>query len=91
MPSVPLSETAAHWPVIVNLLAGSLLGAWAGAEWATRLKSETLYRIIAVLLVVIAGVPLFAHYAIAGCVPSPAADVVIDDLADLPRLIEMGA
>ena len=34
---------------------------YAGAEWATRLKSETLYKVIAILLVVIAGVLLFAH------------------------------
>lgn len=45
----------------MNLLAGSLLGAWIGASWATRLKSETFYRVIAVLLVVIAGVLLLAH------------------------------
>lgn len=59
--AVPFADVAAQWPIIVNLLAGSLIGAWAGAEWATRLKSETLYRIIAVLLVVIAGILLFAH------------------------------
>ena len=59
--SIPFDVIAAHWPVILNLLAGSLLGAWAGAEWATRLRSETLYRVIAVLLVIIAGVLLFAH------------------------------
>lgn len=47
----------------VNLLAGSLIGAWAGAEWATRLKSETLHRLIAILLVVIAGVLTFGHDA----------------------------
>jgi putative hydrolase of the HAD superfamily len=29
-----------------------------------------------------------AHYAIAGCVPSPVADVVIRDLADLPRSLD---
>jgi uncharacterized membrane protein YfcA len=45
----------------VNLLAGSLIGAWVGAEWATRLKSKTLYRVIAVLLVIIAGILLLAH------------------------------
>jgi uncharacterized protein len=45
----------------VNLLAGSLFGAYAGAEWATRLKSETLYKVISVLLIVIAGVLVFAH------------------------------
>ncbi len=59
--SVPMSDVAAHWPVIVNLLGGSLLGAWIGAGWATRLRSELLYRVIAVLLVGIAGVLLLGH------------------------------
>lgn len=61
MTTVPLSDVAANWPIIVNLLVGSLAGAWFGAGWATRLKSETLYRIIAVLLVGIAGILLFGH------------------------------
>ncbi len=59
--TVPFGEVAAHWPVIVNLLAGSLLGAWLGAGWATRLKSQTLYRVIAVMLVLIAAVLLLGH------------------------------
>lgn len=67
--TVPFAEIAAHWPIIVNLLAGSLVGAYAGAAWATRLKSETLYKIIAVLLVLIAGVLLFAHDTAGGTVP----------------------
>lgn len=67
--SVPFADVAAQWPVIVNLLAGSLAGAWVGASWATRLKSETLYRVIAVLLVVIAGVLLFAHDATTSAPP----------------------
>jgi uncharacterized membrane protein YfcA len=46
-----------------NLLAGSLLGAWLGAGWATRLRAASLYRIIAVLLVVIALVLLLGHDA----------------------------
>ena len=58
---VPFSAVAAHWSIIVNLLAGSLLGAWFGAGWATRLSSHTLYRVIAVLLVAIAAVLLFGH------------------------------
>lgn len=61
MTSVPLSDVAANWPIILNLLAGSVAGAWFGAGWATRLKSETLYRVIAVLLVGIAAVLLFGH------------------------------
>lgn len=59
--TVPFAEIANHWQVIVNLLAGSLLGAWFGAGWATRLKSETLYKVIAVLLVIIAIVLIFGH------------------------------
>jgi uncharacterized membrane protein YfcA len=59
--TVPWETVVANWPVIVNLLAGSLAGAWFGAGWATRLKSETLYRIIAVLLVMIALVLIFGH------------------------------
>lgn len=59
--TVPLDEVAANWPIILNLLAGSLVGAWLGAGWATRQKSASLYRVIAVLLVVIAVVLLFGH------------------------------
>src|SRR5687768_10151891 len=52
--TVPLGVVTAHWTVVANLLAGSLLGAWLGAGWATRLRSESLHRVIAVLLVAIA-------------------------------------
>ena len=38
--AVPFASVAAHWSIIVNLLAGSLLGAWFGASWATRLASR---------------------------------------------------
>jgi uncharacterized membrane protein YfcA len=59
--AVPFAEVAAHWPIVVNLLAGSLLGAWFGAGWATRLASHTLYRVLAALLLLIALVLLFGH------------------------------
>lgn len=52
--AVPIAEVAQEWTAVVNLLAGSLVGAWLGASWATRMKSATLYRILAVLLVFIA-------------------------------------
>lgn len=64
--TVPFADIAANWPILLNLLAGSLLGAWFGAGWATRLKSEALYKVIAVLLTVIAGVLLFGHSTTAG-------------------------
>jgi uncharacterized membrane protein YfcA len=59
--TVPLAVVLASWPTILNLLAGSLLGAWLGAGWATRLSSRGLYRVIAVLLALIAAALLFGH------------------------------
>ena len=59
--TVPFSLIAANWVTVGNLLAGSLLGAWLGASWATRLRSQTLYRVIAVMLCMIAVVLLFGH------------------------------
>lgn len=59
--TIPFSDIAAHWPIIVNLLAGSLLGAWVGASWAARMRGRTLYQVLAVLLVLIAAVLLLGH------------------------------
>jgi len=59
--AVPFADVAGQWPIIANLLAGSLLGAWFGAGWATRLASHTLYRVLAALLLLIAVVLLFGH------------------------------
>jgi hypothetical protein len=59
--TVPLDAITAHWGILLNLLVGSLLGAWMGAGWATRLRANLLYRVIAVLLVIIAAVLVFAH------------------------------
>ncbi|MFP5511642.1 MAG: TSUP family transporter [Alphaproteobacteria bacterium] len=59
--AVPLSLVAANGTVIVNLLAGSLLGAWIGAGWAMRMDAARLHRVIALLLVLIAGALLFGH------------------------------
>jgi uncharacterized membrane protein YfcA len=64
--TVPFSDVAASWPIIVNLLAGSLLGAWSGAGWAIRLRRESLYRVIAGLLVAIAVVLVVGHSATGG-------------------------
>lgn len=59
--TVPLDQIATHWPIIINLLAGSLAGAWIGAGWATRLKAGTLFKVIAFLLFMIAVVLVFGH------------------------------
>jgi uncharacterized protein len=59
--TVPFTAVAANWPIIVNLLAGSLLGAWFGAGWAIRLASKALYRVIAARLLAIAAVLVVGH------------------------------
>jgi uncharacterized membrane protein YfcA len=58
---VPVDVVTSHLGVVLNLLAGGLIGAWFGASWATRMHSRTLYRLIAVLLVGIAAVMLLGH------------------------------
>ena len=60
--AVPADVVLSHWPVVVNLLAGSLLGAWAGATWATRMRSATLYKVLAALLVLIAAALALSHF-----------------------------
>ena len=60
--AVPLGTITPHWPVVVNLMAGSLVGAWVGASWAVRMRSATLYQVLAGLLVLIAAA-LAAHSA----------------------------
>lgn len=72
--AVPLDLVMAEWPIVLNLLAGSLVGAWLGAGLAVRMQSRTLYRVLAGLLVMIAAVLAASHGAthssavpVAGC------------------------
>lgn len=60
--SVPLAELSPYLYIVLNLLAGSLIGAWVGAHWATRLGWKALYRVIAVLLVLIAILLFVTHF-----------------------------
>lgn len=62
--AVPVSALSAQGHVVVQLLAGSLLGAWAGAAWATRMRSATLHRVLAALLVLIAAALALDHYGL---------------------------
>lgn len=69
--AVPASEVAGHWPVAVNLLAGSLLGAWAGATWAVRMRGSTLYKVLAALMVLMAAALLVTHTTALGTLALP--------------------
>lgn len=59
--AVPMEGLLEHWPIAANLLAGSLLGAWGGATWATKAQPQTLHRWMAVLLLGIAIALLLNH------------------------------
>jgi uncharacterized membrane protein YfcA len=58
LPEVPADELLGHWTIAVNLLAGSLIGAWWAAGHAMTLPRVWLDRVILVLLVALAGVML---------------------------------
>jgi uncharacterized membrane protein YfcA len=68
--AVPFDALASHWWVAANLLAGSLAGAWAGATWATRMRSATLHRVLAGLLLLIAATLVASHLSV-----TPTADL----------------
>nr|WP_216094340.1 sulfite exporter TauE/SafE family protein [Jiangella alba] len=75
--AVPLEDLSPHWDVVVNLLVGSVAGAWLGATWATRMRTATLYRVLAVLLVVIAGALVVNHVGPADGLDLPAAPTAV--------------
>lgn len=66
---VPFSSVLQRYDVIITLLSGSLAGAWLGAGWAIRLRSQGLYRVISVLLIGIAAVLLWGHGLSSGGAP----------------------
>ncbi|MDX3697610.1 sulfite exporter TauE/SafE family protein [Streptomyces europaeiscabiei] len=69
--AVPASDVAAHWPAAINLLSGSLVGAWAGASWAVRMRSSTLYKVLAALMVLMAAALLVTHTTTLGTLALP--------------------
>jgi uncharacterized protein len=71
--SVPWGAVIPHWSAALNILAGSVAGAWLGASWATRMRSAALYRVLAVLLVLIAATLVATHIGTIPKLNSPAA------------------
>ena len=85
--AVPYADVAGHWAVIANLLAGSVVGAWVGATWATRMRSTTLYRVLAGLLVLIAAALAANHL---GAVPAMHLDPIPRTAAGLVAGVGIG-
>lgn len=59
--AVPLADVVDELSAVVNVLAGSVVGAWAGATWAVRMTTTALYRVLAALLFFIALVFVAEH------------------------------
>lgn len=59
---VPFEEIFEHKTIIINLLAGSLVGAWIAAGYAMKISESLLDRIIFVILLLLAGVLIFEHW-----------------------------
>jgi uncharacterized membrane protein YfcA len=93
---IPFQETLAHADIVLNLLVGSLLGAWFAAGHAIRLSGSALNRLVLILLTTMAalmfaesltglhgeGRPLFDNPALQ-IVAGAAAGVVIGGVAAL--------
>ncbi|MFI6744484.1 sulfite exporter TauE/SafE family protein [Nonomuraea sp. NPDC050451] len=69
--AVPLAELGEHWTIAANLLAGSLLGAWAGASWAIRMRTATLYKVLAALMVLMAAALVLTQTTAVGTLALP--------------------
>ena len=55
-----LAPLLAQWPVALNILAGSLIGSYAGVHFATRVSERALAGAVAVVLVLL-GLLLIGH------------------------------
>src|SRR5262245_53141229 len=79
--AIPIEETLAHADIVLNLLAGTVVGSWFAAGHALRLAASKLNRLVFVLLSLLAivmlaeglldihgdGRPLFAHPVLQLC------------------------
>lgn len=57
---VSLENVAANWAVIINILAGSLIGSYVGVQYATRINERVLNRVVVVFLIFLS-VVLIGH------------------------------
>lgn len=68
---IPLQTLLGYWSAVLNLLAGSIIGAWVAADWATKVHSKTLQKTIALLLLFIALVLFVEGYILNNALPKP--------------------
>jgi uncharacterized protein len=59
--SIPWLDVFSSWTIILNILSGSLIGAWIGAHYATKMRTTVLDRLIMFLLIALAFGMIFGH------------------------------
>jgi uncharacterized membrane protein YfcA len=64
--SIPLADIGLQYGIIINILSGSLIGAWIGAHYATKMKTLILDRLIMILLIALAFGMIFGHNVMEG-------------------------
>lgn len=57
---IGLEHIASNWAVIINILAGSLIGSYTGVHYATRMNERILNRVVVVFLIFLS-VVLIGH------------------------------
>lgn len=58
---IPFEQIVEHKSIIINLLLGSVVGAWIAADYAMKMDEQLLDRII-VLLLFLASVLILEHW-----------------------------
>jgi len=76
---------AENWSVVVNLLAGSLIGSFAGVHLATKINEHLLHKVVVVLLVCLSFVLIGHEFIFAQSVFQfvPAVQIIIGFIAGL--------
>lgn len=59
---VGLENIVANWAVILNILAGSLIGSYVGVHYATRINERVLHQVVVGFLMVLSVILIGHHF-----------------------------
>lgn len=75
---IPVEQVGTHWPILLNILAGSLVGSSLGVRLAVRVGEKWLHRLAGLLLISLSCILMAHHWLFAG------------RGLDLPRPLQIG-